>query len=317
MTAVPCPRCASPLEPGDLRCALCGQAAPDVRAQRETLEVEILRCDGCGAAVSYDATAGAPRCAFCGSELRVERQQDPQEQTEWYLPFTVTADQAQAGLKQWLGSRGFFRPADLRAASRLAGLQPTWWVGWVFDAQALVSWTADSDVGSRRSAWAPHSGQTRMAFERIAVSASRGLELDETLALTSSYDLGTARSEPEGPDHARVEQFDVQRSLARARILRVIDGLSAARVESGCVPGSRVRHVHTATLLHGLTTHRYAFPAWVLAYRYRDRLYRAVVSGQDARVVTGAAPWSWLRILLVAGLGALALAAVLAALFGS
>ncbi len=49
-------------------------------------------------------------------------------------------------------------------------------------------------------------------------------------------------------------------------------------------------------LLHALTTRRLALPVYVLAYRYRDKLYRAVISGQRARVAHGSAPYSIAKI---------------------
>jgi len=299
----PCTRCESPLERGDLRCAICGQAVPQHGGTRDTLAVEVLRCAGCGAAVAYDAATQAPRCAFCDAVMHVESIEDPMEQTEAFLPFKVSSEEASRSLRAWLGGLGWFRPPDLVRSSRLENARPLFWVGWVFDANALVSWTADSDAGSRRSAWAPHSGQVEMLFDNILVSASRGLSDDETDFLTSSYSLEEELAAPEDSEELVVEQFDVQRSLARRRILDAIDQVAATRVAREHVPGSRTRKVQAVALLRGLETRRLAFPAFVLAYRYRDRLYRAVVSGQDSAQVMGKAPWSVPRILAAAALG--------------
>jgi hypothetical protein len=53
-----------------------------------------------------------------------------------------------------------------------------------------------------------------------------------------------------------------------------------------------------------------------MAYRYRDRLYRFVLSGQDETCVRGKAPYSTAKIFAVVlgGLAALALLALLIAL---
>jgi hypothetical protein len=37
----------------------------------------------------------------------------------------------------------------------------------------------------------------------------------------------------------------------------------------------------------------------VLAYRYRDELYRVVISGQDAQCLHGDSPISWMKVALV------------------
>lgn len=313
---VHCSRCDSPLEPGDLRCAICGVAATAPPEDRPHITVEVLRCKGCGASVGYDPRVKAPRCVFCDSVQELTEITDPMEQTEAFVPFTATASEAGRALSKWLGSLGFFRPSDLRARARLDSLRPIHFAAWVFDATALVSWTADSNAGAQRADWAPHSGQLEIVFDDILVSASRGLSGKETTFLAPSYDLSTAArgaEPPPGPEGALVERFDVQRSQARRTIVDAIHHVAGARLEKGHIPGSRFRNVHVRALLRGLDTRRFAFPAFVLAYRYRGELYRAVVSGQDASRITGTAPWSLARILavVVGGIAVLLLLALL------
>jgi hypothetical protein len=310
MSASACERCRSPLEPGDLRCAVCGQTAPaEVGAARAVHRSQVLRCDGCSAAVSFDVAVGAPRCAFCGAVTHVEERVDPLEEPTDFLPFTVGTDEARVALRGWIDGLGFYRPPDLRSEATVESLQPLWWVGWMFRARALVSWTADSEVGARKADWAPHAGQTELVFDRVVVPASRGLLPRETDALVPHYALDTSARTAVGPSDATVEAFDTTRSGARQRIAEVIGEFARERVAKEHVPGTRKRNVHAAVLLEGLETRRVALPAFVLAYRYKERLYRAVVHGQDATKVLGRAPVAWLRVAgvtlgVAAGLGA-------------
>ena len=310
-----CGRCESPLEIEDLRCPVCRHSAPAVAPPdgAET-SVEILRCDGCGAAVSYDVRAGAPKCAFCGSQTRVEVPEDPIEQTELFLPFTIDRAASEGAYRRWLGGLGWFRPRDLLAASSLESVKPLWWVGWVFNSDATVSWTADSNSGARRADWAPHAGQTEIEYRNIVVSASRGLGDDETDHLVSSYNLQSARGEPVGGgEEAVIERFDVQRSSARQQVMAMIERVAEHRLKNGRIPGSRFRNLHVSVLLRRLVRRRYAFPSYVLAYRYKSELYRIVLSGQDDARILGSAPYSAARILLAVCGGVLALAALLTA----
>lgn len=297
-----CERCETPLECGDLRCSICGQAAPKDRPQTEHVEVRILRCKGCGAATAYDVQHQAPSCSFCDSIVEVETLEDPMEQSEGYLPFTVDRDEARKSMRHWLGTLGWFRPSDLKAAARLEQLKPLWWVGWVFDADSLVSWTADSNAGSHRSAWAPHSGQVDMTFDDILVSASRGLSASEASSLGPGCNVATLRETPEGAEGGTIEQFDLQRSQARQQIVNAIQNIAAGEVETKHVPGSRFRKVSVSVVLRKLITRRISLPAWVLAYRYKGRLYRMVICGQNASFVTGTAPYSFAKIMLVVAL---------------
>lgn len=294
-----CERCQTPLEHGDLRCCICGCAAPPELAVPATTSVKILRCQGCGVAMAYDPQHQALSCSFCGSVVELETLIDPMEQTESYLPFTVSSDEAQAALKNWLGSLGWFRPSDLRSASRLHELRPLWWVAWVFDADTLISWTADSNAGSRRSSWAPHAGQTDVRFSNILSSASRGISTSEASAMAQGVDLNSGMTAPIGHANATLEQFDVPRSQARQRVYQTLQALSGQHVRQHNIPGSRFRNLHVAIVVHGLITRRVSLPAYVLVYRYRDQLYRVVIGGQDTNCLVGDAPYSKAKIALV------------------
>jgi hypothetical protein len=243
---------------------------------------------------------------------RLEQLEDPPERAEAFLPFRVAPDLAQQALRGWMRQLGFFRPSDLATSSRLENLRPLFWCAWVFDADACISWAADSNAGSGRSAWAPHAGQVRLTFARVLVSASRGLHDHEVRRLASAFDLSTARPSPEGPPGAMVEHFDVQRAAARGIIADAVQATAVDVLTHGHIPGSRFRNVHAEVLLHGLLTRRLAMPTYVMAYRYRGRLYRALIHGQDARLVFGDSPFSWAKLALVVLGVALAIALVVA-----
>lgn len=305
MNAPSCQRCDFALEDEDLRCALCGLATPAPPAPVVArARAEVHRCVGCGAAVSYSAEVAAPRCLYCCSTMRLEAIVDPIDQAQALLPFAVDPGAAQDALRHWLGTRGFFRPGDLAQAAVVEDLRPVWWPAWVFDVSAEVCWTADSDAGAHRAPWAPHAGHCTMDFADLVLGASRGLSSEECRALIPHYDLGRAvevgAGALGGPDGAMVERFDVPRSTARRRIVEAVEGTAAAQVQATQVPGRSFRNVRVSVLPEGLTTDRYALPAYVLAYRYGSKVHRVVLHGQDPRCVVGDSPLSWWRIAAVA-----------------
>lgn len=321
--AARCTRCASPLEDGDLRCAVCALPVAVSRVPVEKPRVQVLRCTWCGAAIAFDPNHQAPACGFCSSVMTVEQPVDPIEAATARLPFTVDRDLATAALRTWLGKRGYFAPKRLRDEAVLESLTPLCWAAWIVSADALVTWTADSDFGAGRSAWAPHAGQAKLAFEQIAIPASRGLRPDECALLVPYYDLAQAVSvdEPAIPGEvpAMIESFDAQRSAARQQVHRAIEELAKLRVQQQEVPGHRFRNVHVACLLERQTTTRVALPAWVLAYRYRGSTYRAIVHGQRPDIVFGTSPVDWGKVARLAGgilLGVLAIIAAIVLLTG-
>jgi hypothetical protein len=325
VTAQACTRCQTALEDGDLRCAICALPVPtaDGTALPPPLPLpgdgapraRILRCSECGAAIAFSPEARAPRCGFCGATLAIEQPVDPVEAARLRLPFRVDRAGAEAALRGWLGSRGWFAPRALAGDAVLEALTPLSWAAWLVNAEARVAWTADSDAGSQRSAWAPHAGEASLSFRDIVVPASRGLREVEARLLIPYYDL--SRMEPIEPEAmpeampgAMLERFDAQRSAARRHVQERIEALARVRIEPR-IPGRRFRNVHVACLLERQTTERIALPAWILAYRYRGHPYRAIVHGQRPEVVFGRAPIDWSKVgWLVAVLCVIAVAAV-------
>lgn len=306
-----CTRCHGGIEHGDLRCAICALPVPSEDAGERRAHAQVLRCTDCNAAVAFSVAAQAPHCAFCGATMAIEQLVDPLEEAQVRIPFAVERETAGHALRGWLGRRGFFAPRTLRDEAVLESLTPLCWAGWVVSAQAQVAWTADSNEGAKRSAWAPHAGQVAMRFEAIVVPATRGLTPAECAQLVPYYDLARAVPVAERDDDVVIESFDTQRSAARRQVQRAIEATAKTRVEPQ-IPGRKFRNVHVACLLQGLTTERVALPAWVLAYRYRGRPYRAIIHGQRADHVVGRAPIDRAKVALVVGGVIAAVAAIVA-----
>ena len=133
-----CARCTSPLERGDLRCAVCALPAPVVEAAVAAERARVLRCKECNAAVAFSPDAQAPRCAFCGAVMEVEQLVDPLEEARVRIPFAVDRDAATGALRGWLSTRGWFAPRTLADEAVVDSLAPLYWAGWLVDAPSAV-----------------------------------------------------------------------------------------------------------------------------------------------------------------------------------
>jgi hypothetical protein len=301
-----CTRCETALEDGDLRCSICALPAPVVlHVVDGKPRAQLLRCCECGAAVAFSAEAQAPRCAFCGATMAIEQPVDPVETAQLRAAFAVERHAAEVALRGWLARRGWFAPRTLSSEAVLDSLTPLSWAAWLVNAEALVTWTADSDAGAQRSSWAPHAGETPLRFRNIVVPASRGLRASECRLLIPYYDLSRlsavppsdepTAAPPASDEPIAIESFDAQRSAARRYVQDSIEATAKVRVEPH-IPGHRFRNVRVACLVQRQTTERIALPAWVLAYRYRGNPYRAIVHGQRAEVVFGRSPLDWTKV---------------------
>jgi hypothetical protein len=228
------------------------------------------------------------------------------------VPFRLNRNQAEAQMREHLG-RGFWRPGDLAQAARVTKLNPVYVPYWVFQATTHTFWTADTNrtPAGARGDWYPLSGEHRGSHAGLLVGASGALTPGETSALCP-YDLSEAVP-PEQVElqNTTVEQFGVQRKYARPLARRGLESREAQEVDARYVPG-RSRNLRVNTRIEGLSSEPMLLPVWMMAYRYKDRVFRFLVNGQTGRA-TGQKPTSVKKIAaaVAIGIGALVLLLVL------
>jgi hypothetical protein len=307
-----CEVCGALIDEEDLFCANCGteaprtgQAAPEPNARTATHN---FQCRGCGASMSYDASAKSLRCPFCGSD-GLDVQQDVKVLSpSRVVPFRVSREEAEQRMREHLG-RGFWRPGDLAQSARVTKMAAVYVPYWVFRGQTHSYWTADTSrtPPGARGDWYPLSGDHRGSYAGLLVGASGALTPAETSALCP-FDL-SAGVTPEQVDleNVTVEQFGVQRKYARPLARQSFETLDSEAIVERYVPG-RCRNLHVNTRIENMSSEPMLLPVWMMAYRYKERVFRFLVSGQTGRT-TGQAPTSPVKIALAV---VIAVAAVLA-----
>lgn len=301
-----CTVCQALVDEEDLFCANCGTEAPD-RAQLAenapgqaagtVVSTHNFECQGCGASMSYDASAQTLRCPFCGSEKLDERKDAKTIAPNYVVPFEFTRDQAMTSLRGWL-KKGFWRPGDLSDAAIVTKMTAVFVPYWVFSARVAAFWTADSSKTPPGASgnWYPLSGQHQGGYQGLLVGASGALTPAETSAICP-FDLHKGVA-PDQVDLENVvfEQFRVQRKYARPLAGQGFENL----VRQDCcryVPGN-CRNLKVNVQLEGLTSEAVLLPVWIMAYRYQDQVFRFLLNGQTGKA-TGQAPTSWKKILAV------------------
>lgn len=308
-----CTVCQALLDEEDLFCANCGTEVPDRahladnspgQASGALVSTHNFECQGCGASMSYDASAQTLRCPFCGSEKLDERKDAKTIAPNYVVPFDFNRDQAMASLRGWL-TKGFWRPGDLSTAAIVTKMTAVFVPYWVFSARVAAYWTADSSQTPPGASgdWYPLSGRHQGEYQGLLVGASGALAPAETSAICP-FDLRKGVA-PDQVDLENVvfEQFRVQRKYARPLAGQGFENL----VRQDCsryVPG-KCRNLKVNVQLEGLTSEAVLLPVWIMAYRYRDQLFRFLLNGQTGKA-TGQAPTSWKKILAVLGIVILA-----------
>ena len=317
-----CEVCNSLLDEEDLFCANCGTEAPK-RAEPAGTAADSARvarynfeCSGCGASMSYDAGAEALQCPFCGSVEMHQKDDGKILAPNRVVPFKFDRAEAETAMRGWL-ARGFWRPGDLARAASVVKMAPVYVPYWVFQATTHTYWTADTSQTppGAQGDWCPLSGEHRGSYSGLLIGASGALTPRETSAICP-FDLATGKP-PEEVDleNVTVEQFSLPRKYARPLARQGLEQSEAQACESAYMP-ARARNVHVNVRIESMSSEPVLLPVWIMAYRYKDQIFRFLVNGQTGRA-TGAAPVSWLKIgmtaLLVIAAG-LAAAAIFAGL---
>ena len=311
-----CEVCHSLLDEEDLFCANCGTEAPSSNGTPETTVAQArqsthnFECSGCGASMSFDAKAGSLRCPFCASLDMVQQKDAKILAPHRVVPFQIQRDAAVAKMREWLW-RGFFRPGDLAQTAGVVRMQPVYVPYWVFQARTHTYWTADTShtPAGARGDWYPMSGEHRGSYPGLLIGASGALTPGETANLCP-FDMadGVAPDQVD-LDDVTVEQFSVPRKYARPLARGALQEMEAQACASQYVPG-RARNVHANVRIESMSSEPVLLPVWIMAYRYKEQVFRFLVNGQSGKA-TGQAPVSWLKMLAVAGI---VLAVILAVL---
>jgi hypothetical protein len=301
-----CEVCGALIDEEDLFCANCGAEAPhddlSPAAAASRVTTHNFTCSGCGASMSYDASAQALRCPFCGSK-KMEQQQDAKTLSpSRVVPLAVDRERAIQIMRQYLG-RGFWRPGDLAKMARVAHMAAVYVPYWVFQARTHTYWTADtnSTPPGARGDWYPLSGEHRSRYSGLLVGASGALTPHETWEICP-FNLATAvPPERIDLDNATVETFAVQRKYARPVARQYLENMEAGAIDQQYIPGTS-RNLKVNVRIEGMASEPVLLPVWIMSYRYRDRVFRFLVNGQSGKA-TGEAPTSTTKIAVAVLIG--------------
>jgi len=296
-----CSVCAALLDPEDLFCANCGAEAETSGDHQQTeagQTTHSFTCTGCGASMSYDASAQTLVCPFCGSKKLEADQQRCELLARYVVEFAVGRETVQRILRDWLAKDSFFRPRDLSSQAMVTKVIPVYVPYWIFSARTFTYWTADSSAVPRGASgnWCPVGGEHRDVYNGILIGASSTLSPAETGALCP-YDMSLAKPRTEvDQENYVVEQFRVQRKYARPLAREAIEHFE--REKCARYVDGRVRNLKVNSRLEGLSSYPILLPVWILAYQYKGQLYRFLVNGQNGKQY-GSAPVSYARLITV------------------
>ncbi len=280
--------------------------------------VRTTQCQECGASVSFDETATATECDFCGSAQVLEQEQNRNViRPESLVPFQVERGAAKDKFSGWIKGL-WFRPSDLKHKAKVSEMSGVYVPYWTFDATVHSNWTAqagyyyyetevytDRDAEGnpvektrqvRRTRWEPAWGSRTDEFDDVLICASKGLP-DKLANRLKTFD--TSALQPYAPSFLsgwKAEEYAVHLNDGWKQAVDIMESAQEQRCRRD-VPGDTQRFLNVINRFYNETFKHILLPIWISAYRYNDKVYRFLVNGQTGEV-TGKAPVSVIKIIL-------------------
>ena len=313
----PCVSCGARLSfaPGTsaLRCEYCGAGndipADDARVEEldleewlkalegraEAVEAEQVKCAKCGAEEVLDGVQVAAKCSFCGTALVSRSYAGRHVKPRSLIPFQVDGRGAHERFRNWLRWR-WLAPMDLKRYARTdESLRGVYLPFWTYDCETVSEYAGQR--GTRRdksTSWQPVSGRIAHFHDDVVVPASQSLPDSITGALARWDTRALVPYKPEylSGFHAEAYRLGLADSFPVAR--RMIDEKIRSLIRRDI--GGDDQRIDTVDTRYGRFSFKHVLmPAWVSAYRYRDKVYRFVVNAQTGET-SGESPLSWWKV---------------------
>lgn len=356
----PCPACGADLlyEPKDgfLSCPYCGnkEAIPTSAEQVEERSFEQyllirpeqmeqlaanaleVQCQSCGATVTFTPPEVARQCGFCGVQIvNQAKSADPILAPEGVLPFRITHQEANAGLRQWLQSR-WFAPKALKNFARPDAIHGVYLPFWTYDTNTTsyytgergehyyvseTYYTTDSQGNQvmntrpvRHTRWYSASGTVTRWFDDILVPATVSLAGNRLEAL-EPWDLAELVAyDPAFLSGFKAQRYQVDLAQGFERVKQVTAGVIQGDVRQD-IGGDEQRIHNVSTHYSGITFKHLLLPVYAGAYSFNKKVYQIVVNGRTGEI-QGDRPYSFWKIaLFVTAL--LLIVLIIALVFGS
>lgn len=330
----------------ELRCEYCGTANAiaenDARVEEldfdtylkalegkmEVQEVEEVRCDKCGAEQTLAGSLFAGHCTFCGAAIVSKGYASRRIKPKSIVPFQVNRQRAAEAFRRWVRSL-WLAPGDLkRYAQSDAGLTGVYLPYWTYDCNTASDYAGErgddyyttetyttqdsqgrSSTQTRRvkhTRWTPASGHVEKFHDDVLVMASKTLPAGITDSVMRFNLKGLVPYQPEFVSGYQAEAYQVTLREGFPIAKQSIDEAVRALIRRDI--GGDQQRIHSVSTRYADVKFKHVLlPAWISAYRYRDKVYRFLINGQTGEV-SGESPKSWWKIALL-------VAAVLAVLF--
>lgn len=293
------------------------QIRPEQMEQLGANALEV-KCQSCGATVTFTPPEVARQCDFCGVQIVAQaKSADPMLAPEGVLPFRVTQQQADVGLRKWLSSR-WFAPNALKHFAQPDAINGVYLPFWTYDTNTTSYYSGErgehyyvTESYSDRDAqgnqvqrtrqvqhtrWYSTSGTVSRWFDDVLVAATVSLPENRLHAL-APWDLEELKPyDPAFLSGFKAQRYQVDLAQGFERVKQLVAGTIQSDVRSDI--GGDEQRVHSVTTHYsGITFKHLLLPVYAGAYRFNSKIFQIVVNGRTGEI-QGDRPYSFWKIAL-------------------
>ncbi|HWP45374.1 MAG TPA: hypothetical protein VNO14_19185, partial [Blastocatellia bacterium] len=275
-----------------------------------------VRCDGCGAMVSFTPPEVAGECPFCGRKIVAQpRSADPIVAPEGVLPFQVSQKVAGEQIKNWIASL-WFAPNALKRLAYQEAIGGVYLPFWTYDVNTTTHYSGqrgeyyyeqqqytETDAQGRRvtrtrqvrrTRWYPASGTVSRWFDDVLIPATRSVPRARLSSL-EPWDLDQLRRyEPVFLAGFKAQRYEVSLDEGFEEARRVMAPVIEGDVRRD-IGGNEQIIDRLATSYSGITFKHLLLPVYLSAYRFKGKVYQVMVNARTGEV-QGDRPYSFWKI---------------------
>lgn len=274
-------------------------------------EVEVLKCESCGAETVADKHATAVICAYCGSSHVLNVKQTAGIKPEGVIPFKIDRNKAQELSSTWF-KRRWLAPNDLKLLYQSEKLQPVYVPYWTYDADTYSTYTGEGGQNyyvtverdgkkyqELRVRWYRVNGRINRFFDDVLVNASSNYN-DSLMNAVEPFHTGALKSyTPEYLSGYTAERYSKGvKSCFETAKMKMQSVLVSDATTQILKRYDQARFVQVSTQYSNVTYKHVLLPVWSAYYDYKGKKYQYLVNGQTGEV-QGDAPYSWVKITLI------------------
>jgi len=287
-------------------------------AEGETVEVQLVKCEGCGSESTMEPNITSSSCPFCTTPLIASAAQSVSViQPKSMLPFKVEKQEAIAAFRKWIKKLWFAPNALKKAALSFEHFKGVYLPFWTYDSDTNTqyvgqrgehynvteSYTEEVDGKSvtksrqvQKTRWYPAAGRVDENFDDVLIPASESLPKKKLREL-EPWDLENLVSfDPKFLSGFISEKYQVDLEEGFGKAKKIMDELIERAVRNH-IGGDEQRIYSSKTNYSSITFKHILLPVYASAYKFKGKVFQFMVNARTGEI-QGERPWSTWKIAL-------------------